>query len=147
MLINVQFQDADTLLRELLMELPKDRRPAFAKRVDRIASALYHPNLDGAVICSVGCDDAHQPPGAACRLDMVRPAGATFRRKTMRCEDCKWWEKDVDPVPFGRPGSKLGSCHCVPPTLTLPLPRTFVPVFNSDWCGRFQPKDDQTAPT
>lgn len=60
MLINIQFKEADELLRELLREVPDNRCAAFAKRVNRVASELYHPDLSGAVLVPVSGDDAHK---------------------------------------------------------------------------------------
>jgi hypothetical protein len=56
MLIEIQFPEASECLRQLLNELPSDRRAAMAGKVDRIASELHHPTLGGAVVLSVGLD-------------------------------------------------------------------------------------------
>lgn len=58
MLINIQFEEAEKLLRELLRELPEDKQEQYAQRVDRIASKLHHPNLDGFVVFTFGGDGA-----------------------------------------------------------------------------------------
>jgi len=56
MLINIQFDEAAELLWELYKAIPEERRAAFTPRVDKIASCLQHPNLDGAVVYAFGRD-------------------------------------------------------------------------------------------
>lgn len=60
MLINIHYCDAANLLWELLDAIPEERRDQFASRVDKIASDLCHPVLDGAVSCAFGGDSTFQ---------------------------------------------------------------------------------------
>lgn len=56
MLINVQVPDAAKLLWDLFESLPNELKPLFALRVDSMASKFEHPNLDGFVVFTAGCD-------------------------------------------------------------------------------------------
>ncbi len=62
MLIEIQYAEASDLLHELLRQIPEARQSGLADRVDRVASSLHHPSTLGAIVCSVGSDDAHEPP-------------------------------------------------------------------------------------
>ncbi len=62
MLIDIQFSEASELLWDLFHALPEDAKPQFAKSVDRVASVLHHPSVDGSVVFSVGPDSTREPP-------------------------------------------------------------------------------------
>ena len=60
MLINIQYEEASQLLWEMFHAIPEERRAAFASRLDTVASTLFHPNLDGAVVHAVRDHDADE---------------------------------------------------------------------------------------
>lgn len=64
MVINIQFQAASDLLWELFRELPTEKRALFSARINNVSSQLFHPNLDGAIVFSVGLDSTlHRDDG------------------------------------------------------------------------------------
>jgi hypothetical protein len=54
MLINIQVPEAAKLLWELFEALPEESKPAFAQKVDAMASTFEHPNLAGSVLFTFG---------------------------------------------------------------------------------------------
>ena len=60
MLINIQVPDVASLLWEMLKEMPPDTQAVYAPRVDEATSLLEHPNLDGAVLLTLGGDSTPQ---------------------------------------------------------------------------------------
>lgn len=63
MLINIQAPDVANLLWEMLKAMPPDAQAIYAPRVDKVASLVEHPNLDGTVLLTLGGDGAFQTPG------------------------------------------------------------------------------------
>lgn len=49
MLINIQYDEADVLLRDLINALPEDRQAEFLDRVMKVRGELVHPSLDGYI--------------------------------------------------------------------------------------------------
>jgi hypothetical protein len=62
MLINIQAPDVASLLWEMLKKMPPEEQAVYAPRVNKAASFVEHPNLDGAVLITLGSDGALQPP-------------------------------------------------------------------------------------
>lgn len=59
----------------------------------------------------------------------------------MKCEDCKWWEKENEPS-----CCEFGYCHRLPPTIKDTNVEggqifTYKPVYSDGWCGEFEQKD------
>ena len=62
MLINIQVPDVANLLWEMLKKMPPEAQAIYAPRVDKAASLVEHPNLDGVVLFTLGGDGTFQPP-------------------------------------------------------------------------------------
>jgi hypothetical protein len=63
MLVNIQAPDVANLLWDIFKELPHDLQEQYAERVNRAATLVEHPTLDGAVLLTLGGDSALKPPG------------------------------------------------------------------------------------
>lgn len=53
MLINLQVPEISELLWSLFRELDESKQAEYAERVDAASSLLFHPDLGGAVLCTV----------------------------------------------------------------------------------------------
>lgn len=59
MVVNIEFEEASSLIHELHKAVPEERRAEFSDRVRRITALLYHPpTLDADVLVSLGSDSA-----------------------------------------------------------------------------------------
>lgn len=73
MLVNIQFEEAATLLWELHAAIPQDRRAEFSERVNQVSALLHHPGLgaDANVFVAIGRDGADE--SAIALRSVVRP--------------------------------------------------------------------------
>lgn len=63
MIVNIQFNEAADLLWEMFDAVSEDKREQFSLRVDKVSSALRHPDLGGAIILSISLNSADQSTG------------------------------------------------------------------------------------
>ncbi|MDE2102179.1 MAG: hypothetical protein KGL39_33345 [Patescibacteria group bacterium] len=74
MVIDVQFEEASDLLWELLRALPEEKQATFASRVNRVSSALHHPqSLDADVVVAFSPRQTWTLPGSSESPSTVPP--------------------------------------------------------------------------